>query len=103
MTTERIGGREIDVETSPMKAASANFRTISLHAPRDGCLVLRPSLGVRVLASVFLVIGFAILAVASYLLLTGVVMEGKWFLLAFGVVFAVVGAIFFVVWRRHEF
>src|SRR5437867_2733287 len=102
MSTLRVGGREIDVDTSPMTAATANFRTVTLVQPRDGCLVLRPTIGVRVFAGLFLVVGLIVMAVAAGVFVAG---NGGWAiagLLAFGAIFALVGGLMLLLPRRHE-
>lgn len=103
MATVRVGNRDIDVDTSPMQAASANFRTATLVQPRDGCLVLRPSGGMRLFASLFLVIGLVIMAVAAAVFIGG---ERGWVvpgLAAFGAIFAAAGLGMLLAPRRNEF
>jgi|SRR5262245_34821736 len=103
MATVRVGNRDIDVDTSPIQAASANFRTATFVELREGCLVLRPSGGMRLFASLFLLLGLIIISVAAAIFIGG---ERGWVvpgLAAFGAIFAAAGLGMLLMPRRNEF
>src|SRR5579859_4489930 len=99
----RIGGRDVTVDTTPLQAAAANFRTAKLVQPRDGCLVLRPTIFLRVFAAMFLAIGVIVMAVGVGILIGAEVLMAMWVMVAFGAIFSIVGGLMLLLPRRHEF
>lgn len=103
MNSLRVKGRIVEVDTTPLSAASANFRSKTMLQPRDGCLRLRPSGGLLLFAACFAAPGLVMATIGFAKVLTE---SPKWaaaLLIPFGSLFVTVGGSIWLVPRRHEF
>ncbi len=101
--TIQLGGRKIKVDTDPLPGGGANFQTHALVELRDGQLVLRPSLGFRLVAAVFVAVGCVPLAIAGFMWSAHGRDTGVLVLVGFGVLFTAAGLLTFLLPRRHTF
>lgn len=101
--TVQVGNREVAVDTDPLRGGGSNFRTHVLAEPRDGLVVLRPSLGFRLFAVAFLVMGCIPLAIAGVMASAHGRDAGVWVLCGFGGAFLLAGLVILLAPRRHAF
>jgi hypothetical protein len=85
-----------------LQVVSANFKTHTLAQPREGLLVLKPSLGSRLFGVTFAGLGSIFLAILVARPVT-LSEPGGWMPLVGGLLFVAIGAGLFWVPARHEF
>lgn|SRR5262245_55324125 len=102
-TLVRIGGREIAVETTPLKARSTSFRSATLALVRPDCLLLRPSFLHRLVVTGFLVFGIAFLITPFNQRVDDKENNLKWIKLPIGAGLWAYGGWMLVKARRHRF
>jgi hypothetical protein len=106
-TTIIVNGRQIPVETAPVENTSggqANFRTMVLVQQRPDCLVLRSSLGMRLVAGISFLAGTGAFAL-SFVALFGdqPSIFGFCFTAGMGLLFMAVGTWMFIQCGDQEF
>ena len=98
-----VRGRDVVVDTKPLSAATTDFRSVTLVQPRDGCLVLRPSVHMWTFVGIFFTVGYAVLTCSLWNLVRDPTKGQFWFMLQVGAIFYAFGAIMILRLRRHEF